>query len=87
MFRETLVPMYNCPSDFESRLALPHSGPAGGFSESSPNAPLFRTASYRGNAGRGDGFVTWYLYEDQQGQRDFCESVHRLLTESSLLVF
>ncbi len=64
VFRETLVPMYNCPSDFESRLALPHSGPAGGFSESSPNAPLFRTASYRGNAGRGDGFVTWYLYED-----------------------
>ena len=45
-------------------LALPHSGPAGGFNETSPTAPLFRTSSYRGNAGRGDGFVTWYLYED-----------------------
>lgn len=64
VFRETVVPMYSCPSDYESRLALPHSGPASRFTESSPNAPLFRTASYRGNAGRGDGFVTWYLYED-----------------------
>lgn len=55
-FRETNVPLYNCPSDFESELAMPHSGPG--------NSTLFRTSSYRGNAGRGDGFVTWYLYED-----------------------
>ena len=64
VFRETTVPMYECPSDYESQLALPHSGPAGSFSETSPTAPVFRTSSYRGNAGRGDGFVTWYLYED-----------------------
>ena len=64
IFRETYVPMYQCPSDYTSQLALPHSGPAGGFNETSPDAPLFRTSSYRGNAGRGDGFVTWYLYED-----------------------
>lgn len=64
VFRETIVPMYNCPSDYQTQLALPHSGPAGGFGENSPNAPVFRTSSYRGNAGRGDGFVTWYLYED-----------------------
>ena len=63
-FRETIVPMYSCASDYESQLALPHSGPAGGFSESNPSSPFFRTSSYRGNAGRGDGFVTWYLYED-----------------------
>ncbi len=63
-FRETVVPMFNCPSDFQMQLALPHSGPAASFSEDSPNAPLFMTSSYRGNAGRGDGFVTWYLYED-----------------------
>jgi prepilin-type processing-associated H-X9-DG protein len=64
VFRETTVPMFNCASDFQHQLALPHSGPASGFSEDSPTAPLFRTSSYRGNAGRGDGFVTWYLYED-----------------------
>ena len=64
VFRETEVPMYYCPSDFASKLALPHSGPTARFREDSPDAPLFRTSSYRGNAGRGDGFVTWYLYED-----------------------
>ena len=68
IFRETIVPMYNCPSDFQTQLALPHSGPASGFSETSPTAPVFRTSSYRGNAGRGDGFVTWYLYEDLPGR-------------------
>jgi prepilin-type processing-associated H-X9-DG protein len=54
-FRETPVPLYTCPSDFESLLAVPASGPHGGV--------MFRTGSYRGNAGRGDGFVTWYLME------------------------
>ena len=67
VFRETEVPMFLCPSDYQSKLALPHSGPTGRFTEGSPNAPLFRTSSYRGNAGRGDGFVTWYLYEDLPG--------------------
>jgi prepilin-type N-terminal cleavage/methylation domain-containing protein/prepilin-type processing-associated H-X9-DG protein len=28
---------------------------------------MFMSGSYRGNAGRGDGFVTWYLYEDVPG--------------------
>jgi Protein of unknown function (DUF1559) len=54
-FRETLVPLFNCPSDFEQVLAMPHSGPGDGIN--------FRTSSYRANAGRGDGVVTWYLME------------------------
>jgi prepilin-type N-terminal cleavage/methylation domain-containing protein/prepilin-type processing-associated H-X9-DG protein len=55
-FRETSVGLYNCPSDFPPELAIPGSGPH--------NNQEFRTSSYRANAGRGDGFVTWYLYED-----------------------
>jgi prepilin-type N-terminal cleavage/methylation domain-containing protein/prepilin-type processing-associated H-X9-DG protein len=55
-FRETAVPLYTCPSDFQMELGLPQSGPGTGV--------MFMTGSYRGNAGRGDGFVTWYLYED-----------------------
>jgi len=58
-FRETSVDLYNCPSDFEPELAVPQSGPTNGME--------FRTSSYRANAGRGDGFVTWYLYEDVGG--------------------
>jgi prepilin-type processing-associated H-X9-DG protein len=54
-FRETPIPLYTCPSDFESILEVPASGPHGGV--------MFRTGSYRGNAGRGDGHVTWYLME------------------------
>jgi prepilin-type N-terminal cleavage/methylation domain-containing protein len=54
-FRETRIPLYTCPSDFEMQLATPQSGPG--------NSVLFMTASYRGNAGRGDGYVTWYLME------------------------
>jgi len=54
-FRETIVPLYNCPSDYEPVLANPDSGPG--------NSTLFRSSTYRANAGRGDGFVTWYLYE------------------------
>lgn len=55
-FRETAVPLYTCPSDFQMELGLPESGPGTGI--------MFMTGSYRGNAGRGDGNVTWYLYED-----------------------
>jgi prepilin-type processing-associated H-X9-DG protein len=55
-FRETFIPLYTCPSDFPTELAIPESGPGAGIP--------FRTASYRGNAGRGDGFVTWYLMEE-----------------------
>jgi prepilin-type N-terminal cleavage/methylation domain-containing protein/prepilin-type processing-associated H-X9-DG protein len=54
-FRETLVPLYKCPSDYEYELAIPQSGPGNGIN--------FMPGSYRGNAGRGDGHVTWYLYE------------------------
>jgi prepilin-type N-terminal cleavage/methylation domain-containing protein/prepilin-type processing-associated H-X9-DG protein len=54
-FRETQVPLYTCPSDYESILEIPASGPH--------NSQMFRTGSYRGNAGRGDGHVTWYLME------------------------
>jgi prepilin-type N-terminal cleavage/methylation domain-containing protein/prepilin-type processing-associated H-X9-DG protein len=55
-FRETLVPLYTCPSDFPMELSQPESGPG--------TSVMFMTGSYRGNAGRGDGNVTWYLYED-----------------------
>jgi prepilin-type N-terminal cleavage/methylation domain-containing protein/prepilin-type processing-associated H-X9-DG protein len=54
-FRETQVPLYTCPSDFPMELGQPESGPGTGV--------MFMTGSYRGNAGRGDGNVTWYLYE------------------------
>ena len=74
-FRETSIPMYTCPSDFESKLVNPESGPAanktsgggGGGRRGSGGGTLimFRTSSYRGNAGRtGDGRGTWYLGED-----------------------
>jgi prepilin-type processing-associated H-X9-DG protein len=55
-FRETQVALYTCPSDFPMELGQPESGPGTGL--------MFMTGSYRGNAGRGDGSVTWYLYED-----------------------
>jgi prepilin-type N-terminal cleavage/methylation domain-containing protein/prepilin-type processing-associated H-X9-DG protein len=57
-FRQTFVPMYHCPSDLPSELVNPDSGPA------STNGSLFRTGSYRGNAGRTDGFTTWDLWEE-----------------------
>jgi prepilin-type N-terminal cleavage/methylation domain-containing protein/prepilin-type processing-associated H-X9-DG protein len=56
-FRETLIPLYVCPSDHQMELARPEGGPAGGTID-------FMSASYKGNAGRGDGYVTWYLMED-----------------------
>jgi len=58
-FRETYVPMYQCPSDQSPELVRPASGPA---------TALFRTSSYRGCAGRTDGFVTWDLWEDMPSQ-------------------
>jgi prepilin-type processing-associated H-X9-DG protein len=54
--------MYTCPSDFPFELEMPHSGPG--------NAIRFMPGSYRGNAGRGDGFVTWYLNEETAGKND-----------------
>jgi prepilin-type N-terminal cleavage/methylation domain-containing protein len=63
-FRETYIPLYQCPSDLASELATPESGPAiqvGGHG----GAQFYRTASYRGNAGRGvprsGQSVAWYL--------------------------
>jgi prepilin-type N-terminal cleavage/methylation domain-containing protein/prepilin-type processing-associated H-X9-DG protein len=54
-YRETPITMYTCPSDFPMELAKPHSGPGSGLD--------FWPGSYRGNAGRGNGDVTWYLME------------------------
>jgi prepilin-type processing-associated H-X9-DG protein len=72
-FREALVPMYNCPSDYQSEVLIPGYGPdgTGGSNSSLSDAaasadvshPRYRTGSYRGNAGRSDGHTTWYLYE------------------------
>jgi prepilin-type N-terminal cleavage/methylation domain-containing protein len=61
-FRETFVPLYHCPSDFASELTVPDSGPAAS-SFGTRAAINFRTSSYVANAGRGDGWVTWYLLE------------------------
>jgi prepilin-type N-terminal cleavage/methylation domain-containing protein/prepilin-type processing-associated H-X9-DG protein len=60
-YRETQVPMYTCPSDFPMELTIPHTGKHG-ISGDEPRQ--FMPGSYRGNAGRGNGDVTWYLYED-----------------------
>lgn len=54
-FRESPADFYACPSDFPMELASPHSGPGTGLQ--------FFPGSYRGNAGRGDGVITWYLRE------------------------
>jgi prepilin-type N-terminal cleavage/methylation domain-containing protein/prepilin-type processing-associated H-X9-DG protein len=58
-FRETQMAMYTCPSDFPMELLAPGGGRA---REAALNIP-FMPGSYRGNAGRGNGFATWYLYE------------------------
>jgi type II secretory pathway pseudopilin PulG len=69
-FRETLVPMFQCPSDLMSEVIIPAHGPpnnqgiSDAAADSDTTSPRYRTGSYRGNAGRGDGFTTWYLYED-----------------------
>ena len=72
-FRESFVPTYHCPSDFESEILIPAYGPLTASTKNDDitdaaadvnrSAPRYRTGSYRGNAGRGDGFVTWYLME------------------------
>jgi prepilin-type N-terminal cleavage/methylation domain-containing protein/prepilin-type processing-associated H-X9-DG protein len=56
-FRETQVAMYSCPSDFPFELEIPQGGPAAGAGAS------FMPGSYHANAGRGNGWATWYLYE------------------------
>ena len=69
-FRETQVPLYTCPSDFDSDLVNPMSGPAkdrteGGGSRGGGGLLNFRTSSYRCNSGRtNDLRATWYLGED-----------------------
>jgi prepilin-type N-terminal cleavage/methylation domain-containing protein len=61
--RETRVPAYSCPSDYPMELQVPASGPA-----ASDNANLpFYPGSYRACAGRGNGYVTWYLWEALPG--------------------
>jgi prepilin-type N-terminal cleavage/methylation domain-containing protein len=54
--RETFVPAYTCPSDHPAVLAMPQSGAGTGIN--------YASGSYRANAGRGNGHVTWYLGED-----------------------
>jgi hypothetical protein len=60
IFRESKVAMYTCPSDFPMELGFPGGGPA---REGQPNGSQFWPGSYHANAGRGNGFATWYLYE------------------------
>ena len=73
-FRETFVPLFHCPTDYESEVLIPAYGPdgSGGNNDNVTDAqaaadqrlPHYRTGSYRGNAGRSDGWTTWYQYED-----------------------
>jgi type II secretory pathway pseudopilin PulG len=69
-FRESLVSIFHCPSDLMSELLIPAHGPPNNHgindaaAETDTTTPRYRTGSYRGNAGRSDGFTTWYLYED-----------------------
>jgi prepilin-type N-terminal cleavage/methylation domain-containing protein len=55
--RETPVPAYACPSDYPMELQAPASGPA------RDSGIPFWPGSYRACAGRGNGHVTWYLWE------------------------
>jgi prepilin-type N-terminal cleavage/methylation domain-containing protein/prepilin-type processing-associated H-X9-DG protein len=70
IFRETFVPIFHCPSDMQSETIIPAHGPLNNHgiddtaAQTNTTTPRYRTGSYRGNAGRGDGFTTWYLYED-----------------------
>jgi prepilin-type N-terminal cleavage/methylation domain-containing protein len=52
--RETPVPMYSCPTDYPMQLTVP----------SATWTNQYWPGSYRANAGRGNGSVTWYLWED-----------------------
>ena len=56
--RETPVPMYTCPSDFPMQFTRP----AGGCTKC--QTMDWWPGSYRGNAGRGTGDMTWYLNEN-----------------------
>jgi prepilin-type N-terminal cleavage/methylation domain-containing protein/prepilin-type processing-associated H-X9-DG protein len=56
--RETRVPAYLCPSDYPFELTVADAGPAG-QDTTRPWAP----GSYKACAGRGNGWVTWYLDE------------------------
>jgi prepilin-type processing-associated H-X9-DG protein len=76
-FRETFVPMYHCPSDYDSEILIPAYGPLDDTAKNDTitdaaadvnrTAPRYRTGSYRANAGRSDGNVTWYLMEPAGG--------------------
>jgi prepilin-type N-terminal cleavage/methylation domain-containing protein len=57
-YRQTRIPLYTCPSDLPMELVVPAHGAATSASIE------FMTSSYKANAGRTDGFTTWYLYED-----------------------
>jgi prepilin-type N-terminal cleavage/methylation domain-containing protein len=72
-YRESHVALYTCPSDAPSEILIPAYGPLTASTKNDDitdaaadvnrSAPRYRTGSYRGNAGRTDGFVTWYLIE------------------------
>jgi prepilin-type N-terminal cleavage/methylation domain-containing protein len=53
--RETPMPMYTCPTDYPMELTQPEAGAGTGID--------FWPGSYRSVAGRGNGFVTFYLGE------------------------
>ncbi len=59
--RETFIPIYHCPSDFQPQLLTPDSGPEGGWSTAKRK---WMTGSYRGVAGRSNGPATWDLAEE-----------------------
>lgn len=74
-FRKTYIPMFHCPSDFPSDIAVPQSGPAVGAGGRGSEGAEYRTSSYRGNAGRavprsGAASVTWYLGQQLHPQLD-----------------
>lgn len=73
--RETFIGIYQCPSDFPSELAVPDSGPAVGQGGRGSEGAMYRTSSYRGNAGRGVprgiASVTWYLGQDIEPPLEF----------------
>jgi prepilin-type N-terminal cleavage/methylation domain-containing protein len=56
--RETPVPMYTCPSDLPMELTKPQGGCG------TCTSIDFWPGSYRANAGRGNGSVTWYLTQE-----------------------
>lgn len=82
-FRESKVAMYSCPSDGEDFIMVPKSGPPNNASipdgEAEGNHPRYiryHTGSYRGNAGRTDGFTTWDILEDLPGSETKASGLH-----------